>query len=83
MSGKQAIIFELPCPYCGKHEFTICPSILTGQIPAEIAHLVFKNVMCGHCQSTFAEAVMVNPTRNVQQQNLYANANRQYAGAVA
>ena len=83
MSGKQAIIFELPCPYCGKHEFTICPSILTGQIPANVAHLVFKNVMCQACQATFAEAVMVDPARNAQQHNLYASAPRQYAGAVA
>ena len=83
MSGKQAIIFALPCPYCGKHEFTICPSILTGQIPAEIAHLVFKSVMCEVCQATFAEAVMIDPTRNAQQRHLYASANRQYAGAVA
>ena len=75
MLGKQSIVFKLPCPYCGRHEFTICHSILTGQIPVEIAHLIFQNVLCRHCRATFAKTMMIDPVRHAQQQNLDMSVN--------
>ena len=85
ITQPEIVIYELACPYCGTHTFTICPSILTGAIPPEVKHLVFRNVMCTSCQATFAEAVMTSFDRNQMQKALYlaANASQTQAPAVA
>jgi hypothetical protein len=70
----QVVTYDLACPYCGTHTFTISPSILT-YVPDEIRHLVFRNVMCAECHATFSEAVMTDPGRNRAQQAMYVAAN--------
>ena len=81
----EIVVYELACPYCGTRTFTICPSILMGAIPPEVAHLVFRNVQCQSCSSTFSEHVMTRPERNQAQQALYlaANASQVQASATA
>lgn len=79
----EIVVYELACPYCGTHTFTVCPSILTGAIPPEVAHLVFRNVQCQSCASTFSESVMTNFDRNQMQKALYLAANASQAQAPA
>lgn len=46
----------MTCHNCGSHKFDKGKSLLTGSVPAEIAHLVPIIVQCQDCKSTFSTA---------------------------